>query len=71
MTNKKLKNAKRMLSNLSKSSLSRNEEKIIEELEDFGEPFDGRETTINDYIEKCGYTRKEAIAAYENLKKFE
>ena len=33
MTNKKLKNAKRMLSNLSKSSLSRNEEKIIEELE--------------------------------------
>ena len=30
-----------------------------------------REDAIKDYMELCGYTRKEAITAYNNVKRFE
>ena len=30
-----------------------------------------REATIQSYIDECGYTRKQAIKEYKNMKKFE
>jgi hypothetical protein len=33
--------------------------------------FDDREETINDYMFNCGYTRKEAINAYNQILEYE